>query len=124
MGMQRTVRYTPGGVPGWDAVRAQLERVGVTAALKMIDGLPAFPDEVPEPGWTELRVGTHGGMVTIRAAADALACVIWGNATDQFRRDWDAVCWACAAAGDGRIESENGVTTADEFARQAGLSPA
>ena len=28
----------------------------------MIDGLPAFPDEVPEPGWKELRIGFASGM--------------------------------------------------------------
>ena len=30
--------------------------------------MPAFPDELPDPGWKELRVGTPGGMVTMRGA--------------------------------------------------------
>jgi hypothetical protein len=124
MGMQRSVRFDSGGVPAWDAIREQLARVGVSAAVKMIDGLPAFPDEVPEPGWRELRVGTPNGMVTLRAGPDSLTCVAWGNADDALRSDWDALCWACAAAGAGRVETPEGHAPAGEFARLAGLRPA
>ncbi|WP_145239824.1 hypothetical protein [Urbifossiella limnaea] len=122
--MQRSVRFAPGGVPGWDAVCGQLARVGVVVSVKMIDGLPAFPDEVPEPGWKELRVGTPGGMVTLRSAPDAVTCVVWGNADDRLRADWDTLCWACAAAGGGQVETPDGLTSADAFARSVGLKPA
>ena len=124
MGMQRTVRFDPGAVPTWDAVRGQLGRLSVSAVVKMIDGLPAFPDEVPEVGWKELRVGTPGGMITLRAGADSLTCVVWGNAGDALQSDWDAVCWASAAAGAGRVESPGGLLPADEFAAVTGLRPA
>lgn len=123
MGMQRTVRFDSGGVPAWDAIRTQLGRVGVTAGVKMIDGLPAFPDEVPEPGWSELRVGTSGGMVTLRTGPNSLTCVVWGNSDDALRTAWNSITWACAAAGSGQVEAEDGWTTADEFARRAGLVP-
>ncbi|MFO0801343.1 MAG: hypothetical protein U0804_28085 [Gemmataceae bacterium] len=123
MGLQRSVRYTPGTAPGWDAVLGHLGRVGVPAAVKMIDGLPAFPDEVPEPGWKELRVGTPGGMVTLRSAPDAVTCVVWGNADARLRADWDALCWACAAAGGGLVETPEGLTSADDFVRSVGLKP-
>jgi len=124
MGMQRTVRFDPDTVPAWDAVRGQLDRLGVTAAVKMIDNLPAFSDETPEPGWKELRVGTPNGMVTLRAEPGSLACVVWGNADDALRADWDALCWACAAAGAGRVETAEGLHAADTFAQLTGLRPA
>jgi hypothetical protein len=124
MGTQRTVRFVAGGAPTWDAVRGRLGRLGVPVTVKMIDGLPAFPDEVPEPGWHDLRVGTPNGMISLRSGPDSLTCVIWGNAADALRVDWDAVCWACAAAGAGRVESADGVLTADEFASHAGLRTA
>lgn len=124
MGLDRTVRFPASPPPSWDAVRTQLARLGPVPPLRMIDNLPAFPDESPEPGWKELRVGTPAGMVTIRASGEALSCVIWGNATDDLRAAWDAVCWACAAAGRGLVETPSGSLPADEFARAAGLRPA
>lgn len=124
MGMQRTVRFGSADVPAWDTVRSQLGRVCVAAAVKMIDGLPAFPDELPEPGWKELRLGTANGMLTLRVGPGSLTCVVWGNADDALRSDWDALCWACAAAGAGRIESADGIQTADQFAHVTGLRPA
>ena len=82
----------------------------------MIDDLPAFPDEVPEPGWRELRISLSGGMVTIRAAPTGWTCVIWGNADPALARSWDICCWAIASAGNGSITSDDGLShTADEF---------
>ena len=91
--------------------------------MRMIDGMPAFPDESPDPGWKEVRVGMPGGMVTVRAGTNSLICVVWGNATGEHLAGWDAVCWACAAAGGGVVETPAGPVPADEFARQAGLRP-
>jgi hypothetical protein len=124
MGMDRTVRFAPGRTPAWDAIRDHLRRVGGDGTLRMIDGMPAFPDETPEPGWRELRVGTAAGMVTVRRGADALSCVVWGNADDALRAAWDRVCWACAAAGQGTVETPSGPLSAAEFATSAGLPPA
>ncbi len=124
MGMQRTVRFASGSVPGWDAIRDHLARLGTPTVLQMIDGLPAFPDEIPEPGWKELRVGTPGGMVTVRGDTGSLACVVWGNASETLRASWDAVCWACAAAGGGEVETAAGYIPAAAFARQVGIQPA
>jgi hypothetical protein len=90
----------------------------------MIDGLPAFPDETPEPGWAELRVGFPAGMVTVRRGAGSLTCVVWGNADPGLRAAWDRLCWACAAAGGGSVETPGGAVSAAEYARAAGLSPA
>ena len=62
MGLDCTVRFPGGDPPAWDAIKLQLARVGEPAPLRMIDGLPAFPDETPAVGWRELRVGTAAGM--------------------------------------------------------------
>jgi len=124
MGMDRTIRFPDSLLPTWDAIRAHLARVGEDAPLRMIDGLPAFPDEAPEPGWKELRVGTVTGMVTVRAQPAALRCVVWGNADPALARAWDKLCWACAAAGGGAVETPAGLLAADAFARSAGLEPA
>jgi len=124
MGMDRTVRFPAGEPPAWEAIRDHLRRAGEDGALRMIDGLPAFPDETPEPGWRELRVGTAAGMVTVRRGPASLACVVWGNADDALRAAWDKVTWACAAAGAGVVETPSGPLSAAEFAASVGLPPA
>jgi hypothetical protein len=123
MGLDRTIRF-PTDPPPWDAIRNQLARVGEAAPLRMIDNLPAFPDESPEPDWQELRVGFAAGMVTIRRTSATLTCVVWGNADDALRAAWDHLTWACAAAGNGTIETPAGPLFAADFARSAGISPA
>jgi hypothetical protein len=69
----------------------------------MIDGLPAFPDEVPDPAWKELRVGLAGGMVTLRRGADTIRCVVWGGDDPSIRAALETCARAVAAAGDGSI---------------------
>lgn len=123
MGLDRTINFPNHQTPSWDAIRAALRRVGEDASLRMIDGLPAFPDETPEDGWRELRVGMAAGMVTLRCGPDVLTCVVWGNAEGPLRTAWDKLCWACAAAGGGVIDTPSGPLSADEFTRSAGLSP-
>lgn len=123
MGMDRTILYPGGSVPSWEAIREQLQRVGEAGTIRMIDGLPAFPDENPEPGWKEIRVGLSAGMVTLRAGSDRLVCVVWGNADAAMRTAWDKLCWA-AAVGGGVVETPAGPIDAAEFARSVGLHPA
>jgi hypothetical protein len=123
MGLDRVVRFPIGETPSWDAIRQQLSRVGESPALRLIDGLPAFPDESPSADWKELRISTTAGMVTIRRNADSLACVVWDNADSALEAAWSRVIWACAAAGDGLIDCSQGPVTADDFARSSALSP-
>lgn len=123
MGLDRTIRFPTGRTPSWGAIRAALHRVGEVVSLRMIDGLPAFPDETPGDGWKELRIGLSAGMITLRRGPDALTCVVWGNAEGPLRTAWDRLCWACAAAGGGTIDTPSGPLNADEFARSGGLSP-
>lgn len=103
MGMQRDIQF-PTAEPTWAAVAAALREAGEQPILRMIDGLPAFPDELPEDGWRELRVSVTGGMVTLRRGDSGWSCVVWGNADDALRRGWDACCTAVARAGRGVVE--------------------
>jgi hypothetical protein len=117
MGLDCTVRFPAGETPAWDAIRSRLQQAGESGQLRMIDGLPAFPDEDPPDDWKELRVGTAGGMVTVRRGAGALTCVVWGTADPALDRGWRAVTWACAAAGAGVV----GDLDPDAFARLHGI---
>lgn len=124
MGLDRTIRFPAGAVPAWDAVKAQLARVGEAAPIRMIDGLPAFPDESPDENWRELRLGCATGMVTLRRGADSITCVVWSNADAVLLAARDRTAWACAAAGQGSITTDAGDVNADTFAQQCGIQPA
>ena len=67
MGMSQTIAC-PSGVPSWPDVAAWLGSHGFPVQLRMIDGQLAFPDEQPPDWWSELRLGTPLGMVTVRRA--------------------------------------------------------
>ena len=116
MGMDRTIRLPGSAVPPWDDIRTHLRRVGEEPVVRMIDGLPAFPDETPEPGWKEIRVGLAAGMVSLRRGPGGLVCVVWGNADAGLVAGWDKLCWACAAAGGGVVVTPTGDVSADDFA--------
>jgi hypothetical protein len=90
----------------------------------MIDGELAFPDEAPPEGWRELRVGTAGGMVTVRREPGRVVCVTWGNAQGEMLQAWHALTWAFAEAGGGRVELPAGPVTAAEYRRTAALPAA
>lgn len=124
MGLDRIVRFPDGETPSWEAVRTQLARVGESGQLRMIDSLPAFPDEDPPENWKELRAGTPAGMVTIRRGPGVMVCVIWGNADAALNTSWAKFLWASASAGGGTIETPSGAVTAEQFAQIEGLSPA
>lgn len=123
MGLDRTVRFASAETPAWEAVRSQLLRVGEAGQLRMIDNLPAFPDEDPPADWKELRVGTTGGMVTIRRGSGSLTCVVWGNADAALSAAFAKAIWACAAAGAGVVDMPSRALTAAEFAASEGVLP-
>ena len=84
--------------PDWSAIRDALASSGEQAVVRMIDDLPAFPDEIPEPGWQELRLAMNGGMVSLRRAGDEVLCIVWGNADEALLRSWHACAKALADA--------------------------
>lgn len=108
VGAERVVHFRAGTTPGWPEVAAKLVASGESPILRMIDGLPAFPDEVPDPTWKELRVGLAGGMVTLRRDADTIRCVIWGNDDPALRAALDTSVRAVASAGGGAPDTPTG----------------
>ncbi len=103
MGMHRTITFA-GQPPSWQAIRDRITAAGLTVSLRMIDGLPAFPDELPEDGWRELRISTPTGMMTLRLDAGKLTVVVWGNAGPELVREWEMVAEASAAAANGQVQ--------------------
>lgn len=89
MGLERTV---PAAKPfEWPKLVARLKELGETPVLRMIDGLPAFPDETPADDWKELRIGLAGGMVTVRRTSDGYSCVTWGTVDAALQTSTDAL---------------------------------
>ena len=99
-----TATFAIGRVPSWPTVYALVAGRGLLVRMRMIDGQPAFPDEAPPDGWREIRVAAADGMVTIRREGDGVAFVTWGNAGPELRRAANALAWAFAEAGAGRID--------------------
>src|SRR5262249_5217916 len=118
MGMQQQVEFGPGQAPAWDAVANLLRRHGFPVQMRMIDNELAFPDEAPPESWRELRLGTPGGMVTVRREGHGVLVVIWGNADEPMQRAGNALAWAFAAASAGKVILEGGPVTADEYRRR------
>jgi hypothetical protein len=87
MGMQETIAFST-GIPQWPAIDAATRSAGLPLFIRMIDNLPAFPDEVPEEGWKELRVASSNGMMTLRQTKSGLDCIVWGNAEQALQSDW------------------------------------
>lgn len=107
MGISRTIQFHAGSIPAWSVISAHLCANGEPPTLRMIDNLPAFPDEVPPENWRELRLSTLAGMVTIRrAGTDSLQCVVWGNADSALLVSLDKIVSACAVAGNGTIRTD------------------
>jgi hypothetical protein len=104
MGMERSITFD-GPNPSWQSIRDQIAARGLTVQLRMIDGLPAFPDESPEEGWRELRFSTAGGMMTLRLEPGRLSATVWGNSGPDLVREWDEVVQACIVAANGRLNA-------------------
>jgi hypothetical protein len=104
VGAERVVHFPAGTSPGWPAIAARYTEADESPVLRMIDGLPAFPDEVPDPAWRELRVGLSGGMVTLRRDGDAIRCVVWGGDDPALLAALELSARAVASAGGGRTD--------------------
>jgi hypothetical protein len=120
MGLELTVTF-PETVSTWSHVQELLAKRGFPIQMRMIDGQLAFPDELPAEPWRELRVSSGANMVTIRREQDQVTLVTWGNIDAALVRTRNALAWAFAETGNGRIQGGAGEQTADEFVRAAGL---
>jgi hypothetical protein len=80
--------------PKWPAIRDRLAAAGASAQMRMIDNMPAFPDEEPHDDWRELRVSLGHGMITLRREPDKIRIIVWGNADDATQRDQELLATA------------------------------
>lgn len=108
----------------WPVVLQLLAARGYPLEMRMIDGALAFPDEAPPDDWRELRVGTPGGMVTVRREPGRYVCTVWGNADQSLTEAWHAVAWAFAEATGGSIAQADGVQSAVDFLNSAAMPQA
>jgi hypothetical protein len=115
--MEQTVEVPAGAVPSWEALRDFLAGKQFPLQMRMIDGQLAFPDESPPENWAELRLGTPAGMVTLRRHGNHVSFVTWGNADTAMQRAWNALVWAFAHLGGGRVVTPGGALSADEYFR-------
>jgi hypothetical protein len=122
MGMELSVHFSPGRLPEWPSLRDFLASRGFAVQTRMIDGQLAFPDEAPHSEWTELRLATGHGMVTLRRSSDELTFVVWGNADAALLQERNALVWSCAHLGGGQIDTGNERLSADDYWRSAELS--
>lgn len=102
MGVQRVVTF-PAGEPTWPAVAAKLAEAGESPPIRMIDGLPAFPDEQPEDGWRELRLGFAAGMVTVARGQGGWRFTVWGTDDPALLRAQEVTVQAAVAVGGGVV---------------------
>ena len=97
MGLSRTISFNQ-DEPTWDTVASRLKCLGEIPQLRMIDGLPAFPDETPPVDWRELRVTLSGGMVTIKRDVQAWTLVTWGTADPRLEEAQERLAQAVQSA--------------------------
>src|SRR5262249_7459607 len=124
MGMQQTVVFPGGKAPAWEAVADLLGRRGYPVQLRMVNGELSLPDQAPPPAWRELRLATPQGMVPLRHDEEGVTAVTWGNADKGLLQAWNAVSWALAEAGGGRVRTAAGELTPAEFRKAAELPEA
>lgn len=89
MGLERQISFTT--LPTWETLRTRFAAAGFQLQMRMIDNMPAFPDEVPDADWSEVRFTLGRGMLTLRRAGTALSVIVWGNADAALQQDQAAV---------------------------------
>jgi hypothetical protein len=121
MGMDQKVVFAADRLPSWSSLAEFLVGRGFAVELRMIDGELSFPDETPPEQWRELRLGTPGGMVTMRREPDGITLVTWGNADVSLRQSWHALAYALARLTAGTVATASGPLSADQFASSVAL---
>lgn len=113
MGMDIKVRSK--SIPSWESWTVLLTSRNALVQMRMIDNMPAFPDETPPEDWRDVRVNILGNMITLRRETDGVRLVTWGNTEGEAVRAWRLAAWAIARASDGMIQIDGLEQTAEEF---------
>jgi hypothetical protein len=121
MGLEQTVTFRDGSVPRWTEVSDLLERREFPVQVRMIDGELALPGGTVLDSWREFRVSTPPGMITLKRQDHRIIFVAWANADAALRQAWNALTWAFAELGDGRITAPDGPCDRKAFYRSADL---
>jgi hypothetical protein len=74
-------------------------------ALRMVDNLPAFPNEPVPEDFSEIRLAAEGGMISVRNQADGLVLVVWGNADESLRKALVRLAARLAELGAGKVQA-------------------
>ncbi len=121
MGMEHVVRFPSGTTPALSDVIQVLAERHFPLQVRMVDGELTMPDELLPDRWTEVRLSSSTGMVTLVRRGQDLAVVTWGNADGATQRAWNAVAWAVAKAGEGEVIGPGGPQTPEDFSASRGL---
>lgn len=122
MGQAQVIIFPDNHCPSWEAIRDQVISNGTHVHLRMIDGLPAFPNESPGSKWQELRVLIGNAMFTLRRIPGGIECVSWSDLDNSALVARHRLIWACAAAGNGRVKTLHGDLGAEDFAKTCGIT--
>ncbi len=123
MGMEQSISFAGKPIPLYPRIRDFLGQRGFPLQMGMIDGQIAFPDELPDENWCELRIRTPQGTVTVRRDEVRLVFVTWGNADAAMVQAWNALVWAFAELGNGLIETAEGLLDSRTFRKRVELPP-
>ena len=106
MGMDQKVCYPPEKTPSWPRLVEYFAAKQFPIDMRMIDGELAFPDEQPPDNWRELRIGTPGGMITLRRETDGITLVVWGNADETLRAAWNMLAKGLTELTGGDVQTQ------------------
>ncbi len=124
MGKEHVVCFLEGRLPHLAQVVGVLAEHKFVTQVRMVDGELTMPNEAPPEMWREVRLATPSGMVTIVRRNHEFHIVTWGNADEAMQRDWNAIAWAAAKAGEGEILRPEGAQAPDDFRASAALPEA
>jgi hypothetical protein len=80
------------------AVLDLLAAAGLPSTIAMVDNALVPPSAPPPTEWTEVRLRTAAGMVTLRRQPDGIALVVFGNADAALQAAQRQVADAVRAA--------------------------
>lgn len=72
--------------------------------LRLVDGLPALPDETVPPEFQELRLALSGEMVTVVSEPFGYRLVTWSTASPEFQMAVNRIMEQLVFTGGGTIE--------------------
>jgi len=63
-----------------------MTELGHEPAMRLVDGEPALPDELPPENWSELRIAVADAMLTLRREAGGFRLITWENPSEALQQ--------------------------------------